>query len=160
MGGTLSSAPRRPLTRSSVKPRLLFPAAKKATPFTAASHNTEDEEADTDIEDQDGSSTPIGQIKMTAVTPKAPKFAPVSPPTTVRTTRSRKVDMSDAFAAPPSEDEVEIASPSRNLRGRTGRVSPFDSWSRQKSVPVGSKKRSGSPFAKRGGAKKLRSGDH
>ena len=83
--------PRR-VTRSSVQPRLLFPSKAKGKEIVE--HNTEDEEAATDIEDhivfetkddKDGLETPVEN--PVPGTPTAPRFAPASPPSTTRTTR-------------------------------------------------------------------------
>ncbi|KAK4176427.1 hypothetical protein QBC36DRAFT_8935 [Triangularia setosa] len=85
-------APVRRLTRASVKPRLLFPVAKPEVPAISI----EDEEAETDIEDhvvEDAAEaapiTPAEAIEKVPDTPEAPRFAPASPPTTVRATRKK-----------------------------------------------------------------------
>ncbi|KHN99119.1 uncharacterized protein MAM_02817 [Metarhizium album ARSEF 1941] len=114
----------RPLTRASVKPRLLFPTSKTTT--------EEDEEALTDVEevnmiDEQDPQTPKKAHLISAKTPEAPKYAPVSPPDTKRTTRS-----TNKLADTP-------------LKGTTGRKSPFDSWPRTK------EHKSQSPAPKRAG---------
>ncbi|POS85949.1 hypothetical protein EPUL_003573 [Erysiphe pulchra] len=81
----------KPLTRSSVKPRLLFSRSQLTRPQEVDSHNIEDEEADTDIEDSVLCSQSFGNEEVT--TPKTSKFAPASPPTTIRVTRSKKFDL-------------------------------------------------------------------
>ncbi|RKF62206.1 hypothetical protein OnM2_035009 [Erysiphe neolycopersici] len=81
----------KPLTRSSVKPRLLFSRSQLTRPHEANSHNFEDEEADTDIEDSVLCSQSFRTEEVT--TPKTTKFAPASPPTTIRATRSKKLDL-------------------------------------------------------------------
>lgn len=82
----------RPLTRSSIKPRLLFPSPQQVKAKEKIAHLSEDdEEAVTDIEEH-GVSTPAEDAIIS--TPKATKFAPASPPTTVRATRSKDVEMS------------------------------------------------------------------
>lgn len=113
----------RPLTRSSIKPRLLF-----QTPKTQAM--IDEEEAATDIEDQleeepvaesskaaevEEPQTPAKIRQLRAGTPEAPKFAPVSPPDTRRTTRS-------------TNKLAEQATPIKTKSRR----SPFDSWRRTK----------------------------
>lgn len=104
----------RPLTRSSIKPRLLF-----QTPKTKAM--IEEEEAATDVEDEHidqpvaEPQTPAKPHHKRASTPEAPKFAPVSPPDTRRTTRS-------------TNKLVEQSTPIKP----TDRKSPFDSWRRTK----------------------------
>jgi hypothetical protein len=148
----LPSSLRGPLTRSSTKPRLLFPGDEKKE---MRSHNTEDEEADTDIEDPMDTSTPTHQMHDNVSTPKAPKFAPASPPTTARATRSKNIDMSSSPGAPTSDDE-HIRSPPKHNARRGGGVSPFNEWKRHKSVTKNNKKREGEPLARGGGGKKLR----
>jgi hypothetical protein len=146
-----SSSFRGPLTRSSIKPRLLFPSNDKEM----KSHNTEDEEADTDIEDRMDTSTHTHQMDDTVTTPKAPKFAPASPPTTARATRSKNVDLGSSPGAPTSDDEHLRTPPKHNAR-RGGGVSPFNEWKRRRPVTKNTKKREGEPLAQRGGTKKLR----
>lgn len=141
---------RGPLTRSSLKPRLLFPKHEQKE---LKSHNTEDEEADTDIEDRmDISTTPTHQRDDTVATPKAPKFAPASPPTTARATRSKNVGLGSSPGGPTSDDEHMRTPPKHNAR-RTGKVSPFDEWKRRRPA---TKKREGEPLARAGGQKKQR----
>ncbi|KAL8305244.1 hypothetical protein RB597_003876 [Gaeumannomyces tritici] len=122
---------RRNMTRSSIKPKLLFPPAPKAK-RPLDSDVEDEEEADTDIEDHAQSTdlldeqpiTPTENIKDKApATPSAPRFAPFSPPsTTSRTTRSAQKQADQASARP--------------LPGvRKTRRSPFDSWQRVKSAP-------------------------
>ncbi|OAQ74008.1 hypothetical protein VFPPC_13119 [Pochonia chlamydosporia 170] len=113
----------RPLTRASVKPRLLFPTQRTA--------EEDDEEALTDVEDmamieEAAPQTPKKAHSVPAKTPEAPKYAPVSPPDTKRTTRSAN-KLSDTPMKP------------------TGRKSPFDSWPRTK------EHKSQSPAPKRAG---------
>lgn len=115
-----------PLTRSSVKPRLLFPPKETEV-------SLEDEEADTDVEEEVKTRTagPIPQTptksrKEAVNTPEAPKYAPVSPPQTRRTTRS---------ANKLSGDETPIKKPQRQL-------TMFDTWRRTKEhkEPVAAKR--------------------
>ncbi|KAI0459109.1 hypothetical protein F5B21DRAFT_457254 [Xylaria acuta] len=131
-----SQAPRRhrPMTRSSIKPRLLFPSEPKGKQATITV--AEDEEAVTDIEDnvfhhnaQDVETeipaTPIQFSKGKVETPEAPRFAPASPPSTGRATRStdklRGSDTPMRMAKVPS---------------------PFDGWRRSKrqAAPHGAKR--------------------
>jgi hypothetical protein len=116
----------RPLTRSSIKPRLLFPAK---APAPKTKRMLEEEEAATDVEDVEEAveeaaeaeeppakvETPVKAKDERAQTPEAPKFAPVSPPETRRTTRS--TNKLSASSAPAK---------------RAGKKSPFDSWLRTK----------------------------
>ncbi|KAH7021036.1 uncharacterized protein B0I36DRAFT_333647 [Microdochium trichocladiopsis] len=108
--------PRR-LTRSAIKPRLLFPPRDKA-PAT----EEDDEEAVTDIEDNGVSflnaatmphpETPAEAHEDNLKTPKAPRFAPASPPSTIRTTRTTSKDLAN---------ESPLKRPIKS-------GSPFDSW--------------------------------
>ncbi|KAH8160030.1 hypothetical protein CIB48_g8213 [Xylaria polymorpha] len=88
-----SQTPRRhrPMTRSSIKPRLLFPSEPKGK--QASTSTAEDEEAVTDIEDNvfhhngedveaEIPATPLRFTKGKIETPEAPRFAPASPPST------------------------------------------------------------------------------
>ncbi|KAK2603524.1 hypothetical protein QQS21_004293 [Conoideocrella luteorostrata] len=113
----------RPLTRASLKPRLLFPSQKAAEKDDA-------EEALTDVEDMnmidEAPQTPKKGYPISAKTPEAPRYAPASPPDTKRTTRS-----TNKLAGTPMK--------------ATGRKSPFDSWPRTK------EHRSQSPAPKRAG---------
>ncbi|KFY63899.1 hypothetical protein V496_03591 [Pseudogymnoascus sp. VKM F-4515 (FW-2607)] len=120
---TVPSRLRGPLTRSSMKPRLLFPTQRQLDERDSQ-YSEADEEADTDIEEGNALATPALHTDKVA-TPRAPRFAPVSPPSTVaRTTRSKKVS---------SDDEMAGASFSS-----LGSASPFESWQRTK--PKGQKR--------------------
>ncbi|RDA86652.1 hypothetical protein CP532_5065 [Ophiocordyceps camponoti-leonardi (nom. inval.)] len=108
----------RPLTRFSVKPRLLFPRR------VSDEANKDEEEATTDVEetpltaDLDGPQTPKQADDDLAKTPEAPRFAPASPPDTKRTTRSTN----------------KLAHEGTPLKRASGRRSPFDTWPRTKEV--------------------------
>ncbi|KAI1310631.1 hypothetical protein F5Y03DRAFT_24076 [Xylaria venustula] len=122
----------RPMTRSSIKPRLLFPSASKGKKVAATT--LEDEEAVTDIEDNvfgdarttetETPETPAQTAKGKAETPDAPRFGPASPPSTGRATRS-----TDRLRG--GDTPVRAKGPS-----------PFDGWRRSKSraVPQGQKR--------------------
>jgi hypothetical protein len=106
-----------------MKPRLLFPTQKQLDERDSQ-YSEADEEADTDIEEGNAVATPTLLTEKVA-TPRAPRFAPVSPPSTVaRTTRSKKIS---------SDDEMAGASFSS-----LGSASPFESWQRTK--PKGQKR--------------------
>ncbi|OHF00253.1 hypothetical protein CORC01_04442 [Colletotrichum orchidophilum] len=133
-GSSSESRLRRPLTRSAMKPRLLFPVAPKAP---ATGTTLEEEEAITDIEDhhleedpevEATPGTPVEVEEEAPSTPKAPKFGQTvaTPPDTRRTTRSGL--------------KKEEATPIK----RKSRQSPFDDWPRVKS-------RQGSTVTKRAG---------
>ncbi|KAI0483531.1 hypothetical protein F4859DRAFT_473171 [Xylaria cf. heliscus] len=131
-----SQAPRRhrPMTRSSIKPRLLFPPKPKGK--QPATVTFEDEEAVTDIEDNvldhnaqdvevEMPATPVQFTKGKVETPEAPRFAPASPPSTGRATRS--ADKLRGNDTPMGVAKVP---------------SPFDGWRRSKrqAAPQGSKR--------------------
>ena len=122
LDNAVESRLRRPLDRAAIKPRLLFPTAKNKDEDMDAMMD-EDEEAPTDIEDyllpeaQDDEEelpeTPSEEVKGLD-TPKAPRFAPVSPPTTQRTTRHGIKSGADATPM--------------KTKGASGKRSPFDDW--------------------------------
>lgn len=116
-----------------MKPRLLFPSAR--------SHKENDlghtdEEADTDIEQpiagkadviktddvKARAETPVEASEEKIGTPKAPKYAPASPPDTSRATRSKKI----------SNEPTPVKTK------RAGNRSPFDGWRRTKTASEGS----------------------
>lgn len=108
----------RPLTRGGIKPRRLFQPEKTAAMI-------EEEEAATDVEEQEpdlleeesvpAPQTPAKSRNLRAVTPEAPKFEPVSPPSTRRTTRSANKLLAEAIPMKAGS-----------------RKSPFDAWPRTK----------------------------
>ncbi|KAM3484310.1 hypothetical protein MY8738_002302 [Beauveria namnaoensis] len=123
-----------PLTRSSVKPRLLFPPKQPEQ----SEMDLEDEEAPTDVEDEVMESkaaqipqTPVKSRKETAKTPDAPRFAPVSPPETRRTTRSANKLLSEG---------TPIKKPRRQS-------TLFDTWPRTKEHKAVPTKRAGDGLA-------------
>ncbi|KAM0426752.1 hypothetical protein ACHAPT_008068 [Fusarium lateritium] len=117
----------RPLTRSAIKPRLLFQKTKTI-------EEIEEEEAVTDVEDE-LEEAEVAEIvpqtpqksksKERASTPEAPKL-PVSPPDTRRITRS-------------INKLLDEGTPIKN----PGQRSPFDSWRRTKEPNKESRKRAG-----------------
>ena len=139
------------LTRSAIKPRLLFPRSAHSPRLASTAEGvTDDEEAVTDIEDHnledasedeladtdvpgldvkepeqaDVMATPTGHAgKATApnTPPNAPSFAPDTPPVTVRATRS-------GHKAATSEDTTPVKAPATKKR------SPFDGWRQTKSA--------------------------
>ncbi|KAF4637847.1 hypothetical protein G7Y89_g230 [Cudoniella acicularis] len=162
------------ITRSSVKPRLLFPTAQQLGKKELSQKEVEDEEADTDIEDPSMKASPSVDIRMhnasphlattpkdmvdeKVTTPQAPKFAPASPPGTHRATRSKKVDMGSSPAGPSSSEDDTQKSPVHASRGRGGKISPFDAWQRVKTEETkATNKREGSPVARARGGKRAR----
>ena len=114
----------RPLTRSSIKPRLLFPSQKQRAEREAADLEDE-EEAPTDIEEQQQHvTTPV----------KHRVFSPPTPPTTGHATRS------STKQAPPEPVEA--------IPYKGKKVSPFDGWTRKKAGTGG-----GTPSSAGGGEK-------
>lgn len=116
-------------SRFTVQPRLLFPSAKGSNENELI--NT-DEEAETDIDEQHSKDqtanidetveTPAEAIEEKVDTPKAPKFAPASPPSTSRATRSKKI-------------VADEPTPIKMKGKRGGPRSPFDGWRRTKTSP-------------------------
>jgi len=110
--------------------RLLFPSERQLRSKDLRSQAVEDEEADTDIDESSMLSTPrtrpskksgttnsnsTPQYEDEISTPMAPRFGPgvpISPPSTSRATRSKKIDMSSSPAGPDSDDAL----------------SPFHAW--------------------------------
>ena len=116
----------RPLTRSSIKPRLLFPP-KQTAPIV------DDEEAPTDIENPQEHEMTDPEDNTSVTTPvKASIFSPPTPPTTGHATRA--ITRKTAFDLPLDPPEpVEAVSYER--RGK--KVSPFDGWARTKAGTSG-----------------------
>ena len=156
-GGDGEPSTIRPLTRSSIRPRLLFPTKQQVDERTTCT--VDDEEAPTDIEDpQDHEMTePEGENQITTPV-KVPVVSPPTPPTTGHATRatSRKV-APDSPSNPPEPAEAVLYA----RRGK--KVSPFDGWARTKAGTSGvggkGKKREGEAMEKtRGvaGSKRVR----
>ena len=110
----------RPLTRSSIKPRLLFPNARQKAERTAP--DATDEEALTEIED------PTLADPKRIVTPVKKSFGPATPPTTGHATRST----TQKLEAEKSSPDNDMADDSVILPYPRKKISPFDGWSRTK----------------------------
>lgn len=149
----------RPFTRSSVKPRLLFPTAaqREERSLTAV----DDEEAITDIEElpplpDDSEITDVAPEteEEALVTPVKDSFAaPTTPPTTGHATRAatRKAQLYSSAPEP-----VEASAP---YNRRQKKVASFDGWQRTKATVSATgrgKKRGGEVLEKDGTGKKLR----
>jgi hypothetical protein len=140
-----SGSPPRRITRSSIKPRLLFPPQQTKK----SSHDIDEEEATTDIEDHPISAIVDPEVPAVETpddaavhdTPSAPRFAPASPPTTARATRVSKRLVAEETPAK-----------------RPGRRSPFDSWRRSKTGAAthGQKREAESDFQNEGALKRQR----
>lgn len=136
-----SPSPPSRITRSSIKPRLLFPPAQSST----ISSSLEDEEADTDVEDNrhaiSDARTPENLVDSAPATPRAPRLAATdavtttsaapmaTPPTTARTKRT---------GVKPADEPspVKTAHHASAAVSTVRRSSPFDGWRRTKSVSV------------------------
>ncbi|KAF1987083.1 hypothetical protein K402DRAFT_453936 [Aulographum hederae CBS 113979] len=179
MNRRIGKAATRPLTRSSIKPRLLFQNQDQLDREAEEA----DEEAVTDIEMphpkkagsqgvglglhiQDG-----GDVEEEMVTPVKLNFRPVTPPTTVRNTRStKKKDARDNDDLPVSPIPGLLAPESIPMPKSAGsegsEPSPFASWIRKKTsakaAPVKeSKKRGGDELEREdAGGKRTRSGTY
>ncbi|MCJ1398508.1 hypothetical protein MMC11_001708 [Xylographa trunciseda] len=135
------SAGHRPLTRSSIKPRLLFPIQ----PQPETEHpdvSMTDEEAITDIEDPHAHDSDMTELapeteEETLVTPIKPSFTPTSPPSTGRATRA-STKKAALDSSPMGPEPVEAKSRFIVKHGRT--ASPFDNWRRTKASAAGGSK--------------------
>lgn len=157
-----STPPLRPFTRSSIKPRLLFPTEEQRRAREAQAEIA-DEEAITDIEEQqllDSEMTDLAgdTEEEAAVTPVKPTFVPTSPPASGRTTRaaSRKAALDSSPVAP---EPVELPDSTAEKVKKRG---PFDMWRRTKVGAGGAgkgRKREGDVLERGGGlqAKKAKS---
>ena len=178
----IPASARRPLTRSSIKPRLLFPTAThrsarqqlSAHPPTSADHGHTDEEAITDIDDAAMHPLPSSDNEPDAsddhARPKTPDLefsTPVSPPTTVQN-KKRTGQVTKSSSPGPASVKHGRAKKAEK------RVSPFAGWQRVKAPSHHSnesdedlnsatkgKKRSGGALEKTTGmSKRTRSADH
>ncbi|KAL4873428.1 hypothetical protein BDV12DRAFT_159969 [Aspergillus spectabilis] len=122
---------RRPLTRSSIKPRVLFPSAHGPTEESHASDA--DEEAATDIEDhvlddlaaEDLDHTADIHSQQRAVTPPPNSIdTPASPGASIRSLRSRV-----------KREDLEHKRTPTVSEAKKKRISPFDGWLRKKQTP-------------------------
>jgi len=158
------SAANRPLTRSSIKPRLLFPSEDQIRERDNPNPEDEvDEEALTDIE------VPTQKAaEKVAATPKKSMKSPSSryshlatPPSTRRPKRTAEIAFNAAGLDSVAEEAEEVpASPIARKSAKVKNRSPFDDWPRSKSSSSSSKKRDASeqlgPVS--GSSKRTRSG--
>ena len=155
----------RPLTRSSIKPRLLFPITPKPEMEQPETGIT-DEEAVTDIEDPHAHDSDMTELapeteEEALVTPVKPSFTPTSPPSTSRATRASTKKA--ALDSSPMGPEPAEAKPRFVVKhGRT--ASPFDSWRRTKASAASGgkgKKREGESLEMEAGeSKRAKSNGH
>lgn len=123
-----STPPLRPFTRSSIKPRLLFPTEEQRRARETQAEFA-DEEAVTDIEehqllDREMTDLTGDTEEEVAITPVKLTFIPASPPASGRTTRAatRKAALDSSPLAP---EPVELP----NLMAeKVKKRSPFDAW--------------------------------
>ena len=147
-------------TRSSIKPRLLFPTdAQRQSRQSAPSLNITDEEATTDIDETKEEDTEMTEEEP-VTTPIKNTFAPATPPTTARKTRSskKKAEIESDGMVVSSGDTLEFSGGKRG-----GSSSPFDGWQRTKPRGVangkGKKRRGDTLDGASEGAKRLRGND-
>ncbi|RMY02612.1 hypothetical protein D0868_07890 [Hortaea werneckii] len=162
------TAAQRPLTRSSIKPRLLFPSEEQRLEREAGPDDV-DEEATTDIElpnvptpqKQKGKAHHQKHIE----TPRKGRFDPVSPPSTKQTKRAANRSAVSGRCTPILEGEESEAEPMSlpsgtfptHTAGAGSNKKIFDSWKRTKAGP--SRKRAGEPMVEdESNVKRARSG--
>ncbi|KAK5131097.1 hypothetical protein LTR08_001315 [Meristemomyces frigidus] len=137
------AAAQRPLTRSAIKPRLLFPSEEQLLEREQGLDDI-DEEATTDIE-MPNALTPVKQKGKAhdLQTPTKPRFRLATPPPTGHATRSVTKKTSPAQATPTYQDEAEPMSVGTDetypTQSKRNTKSPFDAWQRTKN----GKKRAG-----------------
>ena len=129
-------AAQRPLTRSAIKPRLLFPSEDQVAERLQAESNDVDEEATTDIE-MGNALTPEKKAAPTVMkTPAKPRFQAATPPPSSRTTRSaaKQVPLAhETLIVEEDEFETMTGEPSASLSKRgSASKSVFASWQRTK----------------------------
>ena len=172
LDATVPSRLRGPLTRSSLKPRLLFPTPEQIAVREKKTQVPDDEEVMTDLEDPFSTviSTPAKHLNDFAVTPTAPNYTPVSPPTTARASRLTKMEIDDSTSASDPitptaratrsmrKMEIDNTASSSNpvtpspSRSRRAKISPFDGWQRTKTIsPRQAHKREGDFLTRSGG---------
>jgi hypothetical protein len=113
------------LTRSSIRPRLLFPPGQLAGP-TQQQPNTHDEEAITDIEEA-RTPTPVAQLEFSTSPPGAPRFGNLSPSTQDarfaevpnESKRGRLPSPTESTDEPPSPDSPSPSNGRRRTKTST-----------------------------------------
>ncbi|MCJ1385540.1 hypothetical protein MMC17_008663 [Xylographa soralifera] len=142
----------RPLTRSSIKPRLLFPNTSQPV-MDHPDISITDEEAITDIEDPHAHDSDMTELapeteEEALITPVKPSFTPTSPPSSGRATRASTKKA--ALDSSPMGLEPAEAKP-RFVVKHSRVASPFDNWRRTKASAAGGskgKKREGESLEK------------
>lgn len=155
------AAAQRPLTRSAIKPRLLFPSEEQLQERERAADDV-DEEAITDIEMSNVEPTITAPEEVT--TPVNTRFTnkPATPPSTTRASRKKKAtttileESMTPIAEAEGEPEPMSVGTDDSFTANIGRKrksrSPFDAWQRVK----GGRKRSGDAVEE-GSGKRTRS---
>lgn len=124
--GEHESSTMRSLTRSSIKPRLLFPTKQQLHERSVPT--IDDEEAPTDIEDpQDHEMTDLEDEKEIITPVKASVYSPTTPPATGHATRAAT---KKAALDSPSDPRGPVEAVPYERHGK--KVSPFDGWARTK----------------------------
>ncbi|KAN0083423.1 hypothetical protein V8E54_002511 [Elaphomyces granulatus] len=127
----------RPLTRSSIKPRVLFPTARQRHSKEAHSGIT-DEEATTDIDDHASLSEPDVEVGHAA--DASLEQSPVTPPAkTTATTPSSPGASSRSLRSHDRRGTLDHEEmPSGTEPKKEKRISPFGIWKRKKQTPSSS----------------------
>lgn len=121
---------RQPLSRSSIKPRVLFPIARD----TEAQENDDvDEEAATDIEDHvlddAGAAEDQERVDINA------EERPVTPPPNAETETPQSPGASIRSLRPRAKRELEVGQTPTGPQAKK-KISPFDGWLRKKPTPA------------------------
>ena len=132
----LSNTQSHSLTRSSIKPRLLFPTTTRKA--RRSKSDLEDEEAPTDVDDPDATETdhePLPE-KRTPIKATFRGLAPDTPPDTGHATRSatKKAAKDGLSSLAISPVKLDF---NKSFKGK--KVSPFDGWARTKPGPAAGK---------------------
>ena len=128
------AAAHRPLTRSAIKPRLLFPSEDQLIEREQGLDDV-DEEALTDIEMPNAPSPVKQKGKVHELqTPTKTRFRLSTPPTTGHATRSVTKKATPAPGTPIYDSEAELMSvgTDETYPAKRSAKSPFDTWQRTK----------------------------
>ncbi|KAB8338792.1 hypothetical protein FH972_021737 [Carpinus fangiana] len=151
---TARGASQKRFTRSTIKPRLLFPPK-------ASDPTMDEEEAATDIEDELAMATPQPEEPLDS-TPRKQAYRLTTPPTTVRKNRRGAALTPDSSPiAAPAESYADELAQTESAPAQPAKRSPFDSWQRTKShTRTVSGKRNGESMEKQESPKRSRSGNY
>lgn len=142
----------RPLTRSSLRPRVLFPSEE----HQPAIDEEDEEEAQTDIESEHVVESEAKATSKAHTTTPARHVriaeGQVTPPTTRKSTRFTHLSS-------PEEEQSSFSSET-TPKPKGKKRSPFDSWQRTKPGMSGGRKRAASPEREVNAGKRTRSGAH